>query len=101
MLEARQDYKVELTVAPFERAGYVQHLTVEHNGREVLAQTSLAPGFQMLHFRLEQFAIDGGVNRLTFRLSYAVSPRELGQSQDPRPLAIVLRSLRIEPLSRK
>lgn len=98
-LRQRAPYTLRIEAQPFRRPeGAPQTLTIELNGT-VVAEASMQSGFGTYEIALEPAQLRAGVNDLRFRYGFATSPRDLGLSDDPRPLAV--RFLRVELLRRE
>jgi len=72
----------------------VQQLSASLNGT-VIGTVTLAAGWQHVEFPAPARAWQIGVNELTLFLSSAVSPKELGQSEDARRLSIAVDRLTV------
>jgi hypothetical protein len=90
------DYVLRLTADPFEAPGYEgQVLSVEVNGTRV-ADERLTPGLREYVVAVPGERLGRGLNRLTFRYRYAVSPRHAGVGEDTRTLAVRFGEIHLE-----
>ena len=85
---------------PFEAAGKgPQRVAVSLNGSEVGEMTLKGVGTYKLPVSRESLRL--GINTIDFRFGYAISPNELGQSEDTRQLAAAFDLIALVDLSQK
>jgi arylsulfatase A-like enzyme len=90
-----RDLVAELRCRPLEIPGEGrQTVSIVVNGND-LQELRLASGFASYRLPLPASALREGRNRVVLRYRYAVSPRELGRSDDWRRLAIAVDWLRL------
>lgn len=70
-----------------------QHVTVYANGEKI--ESYIADGMETKSITIPASCIKDGALQLTFELPDAVSPKELGQSEDARTLALYFESMSI------
>lgn len=73
-----------------------QRVRVEADGVKLIDDRFSKPGVQEMKLKLTPEMTKGGVVELKFTLPDAASPSELGVGNDPRKLAIFLRSCKME-----
>ncbi len=87
-LKEAVSYRLALRCAPFAYPGAPdQTMDVVVNGRTVTV-IRLGPGWSEPAVSLEPGMLRAGLNRFDFRYGYSRSPREVGQGDDPRELAV-------------
>jgi hypothetical protein len=92
---SRRDATIDLACEPnLPQAGSVQQLGASLNGT-VIGTVTLTAGWQHVTFAAPGRAWQIGVNELTLFLSSAVSPRELGLSDDGRKLSLAVDRLTV------
>jgi hypothetical protein len=92
---SRRDAAIDLYCEPnLPRAGSAQQLSASLNGT-VIGTVTLTPGWQHVTLAAPGRAWQIGVNELTLFLSSAVSPRELGLSDDGRKLSLAVDRLTV------
>lgn len=96
LLEAR-DIEAELRCRPFAPPGSPAQVIAPLLNGSQLPSIELRPGFEVHRFRLPAELQVEGRNQLMLRYRYAVSPREVGQGDDWRRLAVAVDWLRLGP----
>jgi hypothetical protein len=92
----RDDYLMRVAVEPFHPLeDDPPFVVVVVNGREV-ARLALGQGLRNYVVAIPIAAMRPNLNHVRFQFSHAVSPRELGQSEDARPLAVLFDAVSFE-----
>jgi hypothetical protein len=87
---SRRDATIDIVCEPhLPTPGAVQQLSASLNGT-VIGTVMLKDGWQRVELQAAGRAWQLGVNQLTLFLSAAVSPKELGLSDDPRKLSLAV-----------
>ncbi len=94
---ASGSYALEVRWAPFIPPGLgPQIVHVEVNGTPA-GSVRLNGGFQTDRFVIPREVLRPNFNQLRFRYAYAVSPKAIGLSEDPRSLAVQVDTIRLRP----
>ena len=89
------DYILEVEWGPFTGPGLPPQVVEIHvNGRDV-SKVTLQPGLQVSRVHIARSALHAHYNQLRFRYAYAVSPNELGLSEDRRTLAVHVATIQL------
>jgi hypothetical protein len=90
------DYLLELEAGPFAGPGLpTQTVEIEVNSTSV-ATLTLQPGVHVYRVDIPAAVLRLNLNQLRFRYGYAVSPEELGLSDDPRRLSVQVATIRLQ-----
>jgi hypothetical protein len=95
-LEAGRGHVLTIDLAPFIVPGRTQTLEIVVNGT-TLTTLTLAPGLETRVVTLPGSVVRAE-NRIELRYAYAMSPKQLGISNDVRDLAIVVQRITLGPL---
>lgn len=102
-LYLKKTYTLEFHVFAFRipNSDREQVMEVQWNGKLVGNATVPANGnWAVLTFKIPKRIVRRGVNELEVSYAYAVSPRELGMSADPRKLSVRFRKIVIKEASK-
>ena len=92
---SRRDAIIDLVCEPhLPAAGASQQLSASLNGT-VIGTVTVTDGWQHVQLQAPGRAWQIGVNRLTLSLASAVSPKELGLSEDTRRLSLAVDRLTV------
>jgi hypothetical protein len=89
------DYVLEVEWAPFSGPGLPPQVVEVHvNGRQV-SKVTLQSELQVTRVNIPASVLHSHYNQLRFRYAYAVSPHELGLSEDRRTLAVHVATIQL------
>ena len=92
------DYLLEIEWGPFSGQGLpLQRVDIDVNSLTV-ASVTLRPNLNVDRVDIPSGVLRPNLNQLRFRYRYAVSPQELGLSDDPRRLAVQVAAIRLRRL---
>jgi hypothetical protein len=95
-LEAGRDVALTIVLAPFVLPGRSQVVQIVVN-EAALTTLELVPGFESRTVYLPGRVVRRS-NRIELRYAYAVSPKQLGISQDPRELGVSVQRISFQTL---
>ncbi|MCP1714725.1 hypothetical protein J2T58_000565 [Methanocalculus alkaliphilus] len=96
MEDTDTDLTLTILASPYFGGGALdqQHVIIQVNGQKIGEWVYDTPGLQEKSILIPQWALsDDEIQYITFELPDAMSPRELGQSEDGRDLALAVRSM--------
>jgi hypothetical protein len=94
---SKQPVTVTVSAFPYFVAGRRQSVEIYYNGTVVghYDFPENAPDLQQFSFAVPRSLVTGALDVIKFVYGYALSPQELGNSNDGRPLAIGMVELRM------